>query len=305
MANDNALDTGRGLLKAELFSIGNTPITVTTLATMVAIVVISYLVARAVRAAIRRAVERRGLTGTHGNLRAVGRLLQYAILLVGLAIALQTGGIELSALFAVSAVFVVGVGLALQNIAQNFVAGIVLLFEGAIKPGDIIEIDGRLAKVVRMGARATIARSLDEEDLIIPNHSLMLATIKNLSMNDSLYRLRVTVGVSYGSDLDQVERLLTEAGTGFAKRDPTFEPRVLLTEFGSSSVDWELSVWIQDPWVRRSAGSALRRAIWNTFRAEGVVIAFPQVDVHFDAPVTSAVVALGKVTNVRPSTEVA
>lgn len=68
--------------------------------------------------------------------------------------------------------------------------------------------------------------------------------------------LRVTVGVSYSSDMDQVERLLTEAGAGFAKRDPTFEPRVLLTEFGSSSVDWELSVWIQDPWARRSAGSA-------------------------------------------------
>ncbi len=295
------LETARQLVNTELFTIGATPITVTTLVTMLLIVVAAYAVARGVGVAIRRAIARRGLTATEGNFRAIGRLLHYAILLVGIAIAMQTGGIELSALFAVSAVFVVGIGLALQNIAQNFVAGIVLLFERSIKPGDIIELDGRLAKITHMGGRATLARSLDEEDLIIPNHTLMLATLKNLSMSDSLYRMRVKVGVSYGSDMDQVERLLLAVGSEFTNRDPEFEPKALLTEFGSSSVDWELSVWIRDPWTRRSAGSALRRAIWRAFQADGVVIAFPQVDVHFDAPVASALAAVGKVKNELPS----
>lgn len=276
------------LTELQLFTIGKTTVTVSTLVTMVLIVLATWVISRLIRAGIQRAAMRRGVQAETGGMRAITRLLHYVIVLVGVGIALQTGGIELSALFAAGAVFAVGIGFAMQNIAQNFVSGVILLMERTIKPGDIIEVDGTMVRVKEMGVRATLARSTDEEDLIIPNSTLVQGLIKSYSLQDPLYRLRVKVGVAYDSDLNRVDRVLAEVGEQFGARDEDCQPRVLLLEFGANSVDWELSVLIHEPWNRRILGSALRRAIWDAFRSEGIVIAFPQLDVHLDAPVTAA-----------------
>ncbi len=288
MTDGNALSPVGKLAQVHLFSIGKTPITASTLATMVLVVVATWIISRLLRAGIHRAAKRRGVEAETGGIRAITRLLHYVVILVGVGVALQTGGIELSALFAAGAVFAVGIGFAMQNIAQNFVSGVILLMERTIKPGDIIEVNGAMVRVKEMGVRATLARSTDEEDLIIPNSTLVQGLIKSYSMQDPLYRLRVKVGVAYDSDLDRVDRVLAEVGAKFGGKDQDCQARVLLVEFGANSVDWELSLLIHEPWNRRLFGSALRRAIWDAFRAEGIVIAFPQVDVHFDAPVTAA-----------------
>jgi small-conductance mechanosensitive channel len=211
---------------------------------------------------------------------------------VGLGIGVHALGINLTALFAAGAVFAIGLGFAMQNIAQNFVSGLILLVERAIKPGDVLEVDGRLVRVVRMGIRATVSRTLDDEDLIIPNSTLVQSTVKNYTLRDPHYRVRSAVGVVYGSDMALVRRTLEEAARNFPGRDPGTEPRILLLGFGTSSVDFEVSIWTTNPWRMRTVRSELNETIWWAFKSAGVTIAFPQLDVHFDPPIADSLHAL-------------
>jgi len=208
--------------------------------------------------------------------------------MLGVLVAMRTTGIRLDALFAAGAVFAVGFGFAMQNIAQNFVSGVILLFERTIKPGDVIEVGGQIVKVQQMSIRATIVRTLDEEDVIVPNSSLVQSNVKNFTLEDNIYRVRVTVGVSYNSDVPRVKAVLEACARSMDYREKGYEPRVLLLGFGASALEFEASVWMRDPWNHRIAGSKLREAIWLAFRQEQISIAFPQVDVHIDLPIAES-----------------
>ena len=178
------------LIRVELFKVGSTTVTITTLVIALVIVLLSFLFSRAVRAGMRRFFQRSGLAPT-GEAGAVERLVHYGIVLSGVLVAMRTTGIRLDALFAAGAVFAVGFGFAMQNIAQNFVSGVILLFERTIKPGDVIEVGGQIVKVQQMSIRATIVRTLDEEDVIVPNSSLVQSNVKNFTLEDNIYRVRV------------------------------------------------------------------------------------------------------------------
>ncbi len=216
------------------------------------------------------------------------RLVQYAVMLLGLGIALQTLGVDLGALFAASAFFAVALGFAMQNVAQNFVSGIILLTERTIKPGDVLEVENRVVRVTRMGLRATVARTRDEEDLIIPNSALVQNTVTNYTLRDAVYRVRATVGVSYNSDLEVVADALYRAAMTLPSRMENRDARVLLVGFGDSSVDFDVSVWTQDPWGSRQDLSNLNHAIWTGLKTAGITIPFPQRDVHV-IPVAGAI----------------
>jgi len=194
-------------IRVELFKVGTTTVTITTLVIAAVIVLLSYLFSRAVRAGMRRFFLRTGLAPT-GEAGAMERLVHYGIVLMGIMVALRTTGIRLDALFTAGAVFAVGFGFAMQNITQNFVSGVILLFERTIKPGDVIEVGGQIVKVQQMSIRATIVRTLDEEDVIVPNSSLVQSNVKNFTLEDNIYRVRVTVGVSYDSDVPKVKAVL-------------------------------------------------------------------------------------------------
>jgi small-conductance mechanosensitive channel len=275
------------LLDIPLFSLGGTPVTVATLVVFVVIVALTFLVSHLIQKALLRALRMRKVKD-EGTLEVARRLLHYLVLATGLAVGLQTIGINLSALFAAGAVFAIGLGFAMQNIMQNFVSGVILLTERSIKPGDVLQVEGRFVRVQKMGIRATIARTLDEEEIIVPNSAIVQSTVTNYTLRDSLYRLRCTVGVVYGSDMKQVREVLERVVEGIEWRVKDRQPVVLLTEFGSSSVDWEVSVWMDDPWRVRRARSELNQAIWWALKEAGITIAFPQLDVHFDPPIMEA-----------------
>ena len=270
-----------------LFTLSGTPITVANLITFGALVLVAYGVSRLVQRAITRGIARRG-PAHPGNMAVTRRLTHYAIMALGLTIALQNIGIQLSALFAAGAVFAVAIGFGMQNIAQNFISGVILLVERTIKAGDVLEVENRVVRVERMGLRATIARSRDEQQLIIPNSALVQSIVTNYTLQDSLYRIRATVGVSYSSDMAQVRQALERAAAAVPWRVEARAPLVLLTDFGASSVNWEVSVWGEDPWAARVSKSALNEAIWRALGGEGIVISFPQMDVHLDAPLALA-----------------
>jgi potassium efflux system protein len=279
-------------LTTELFKVGTTVVTVVTLATAVFIVLVSYLISRGVRAALHRFFLRGGVAPS-GEVGAIERLAHYFIVVMGIMIALRTTGIKLDALFTAGAVFAVGFGFAMQNIMQNFVSGVILLFERTIKPGDVIEVGGQIVKVQQMSIRTTIVRTLDEEDVIVPNSSLVQTNVKNFTLEDNIYRVRVTVGVSYTADVPTVKALLLECARSMDYSEKGFEPRVLLLNFGASALEFEASVWMRDPWNHRIAGSKLREAIWAALKEKQIAIAFPQMDVHLDSPVAESLRALG------------
>lgn len=278
------------LLGRDLLVVGTVRLTLAVLLTLLVIAAATLLVSRLVQAGLRRAFAKRGVPPERGA-GIAGRVAHYAILLVGFGVALQTIGISIGSLFTAGAIFAVGIGFAMQNISQNFVSGVILLAERSIRQGDILEIDGLMVRVREMGIRATMVRTREEEDLIVPNSSLVQSTVKNLTLTDNLYRLRTKVGVTYSSDLEQVSKTLRAVAGDLAVRHQGQDPRVMLRDFGSSSVDFEVSIWIEDPWDALPFQSELRYAIWRAFKKEGIVIAFPQLDVHLDAPVTQAIVS--------------
>lgn len=284
-ATQNALEetVGEALHKAEqpLFEISGTPVSVATLVSVGGVLAATFVAAFWLSRLLERILRHRGKTG-EGEVRALGRTLRYLIWFCGAAVAMSTAGLDLTALVAAGAVFAVAIGLASQNVLQNFVAGLLLLLERAIKPGDVLEVDGQTVKVVRMGIRTTVARTLNDEDLIVPNSILVQSPVKNLTLRDTDYRLRAKVGVAYESDQDLVRTVLTAVAESLEWRLRTHVPRVILVEFGSSSVDWEVSVWIDDPWRVRGLRSELNLAIWRSLRDAGIAIAFPQLDVHLD-----------------------
>jgi small-conductance mechanosensitive channel len=250
-----------------------------TLLVFVAIVLVTFWISRLAQRGARRAFALRGIDDV-GTVGIATRLLHYAVIMLGLGIGLQTVGVDLGALLAAGAFFAVALGFAMQNVAQNFVAGIILLTERTIKPGDVLEVEGRVVRVSRMGLRSTVARTRDEEDLIIPNATLVQNTVTNYTLRDPTYRLRATVGVSYAADLDEVKRVLRQAAESLPGRSERHEPRVLLCGFGDSSVNFEVSVWSEDPWGARVTRSSLNEAIWWALRAAKITIPYPQRDVH-------------------------
>jgi potassium-dependent mechanosensitive channel len=269
------------VITEELFRIGDKGVSLFTLAymlfTFLSMLAISWLL----RAGLRRALRRGKIEAAGGDLGVADRLIHYGFILVGVTLALQSAGIKLGAVFAAGAVFAVGFGFAMQNIAQNFVSGIILLIERTIKPGDVLEISGSIVKVMKMSIRATIVRTLDDEDIIVPNSTLVQSNVKNYTLEDNLYRVKVMVGVAYDSDLKLVREVLEKATAEVTWRDRNYPPRVLLLNFGASSVEYEISAWMHEPFNYRIAGSDLREHIWWAFKRANITIAFPQVDVHF------------------------
>jgi small-conductance mechanosensitive channel len=280
---DHALDY-------RLFEIAGTSITLATLIIFALIIVVTLVVSWTVQRAMMRLFRVRGVRD-EGTLGVARRLVHYLTLIIGLGVGLQTIGINLAALFAAGAIVAVGLGFAMQNLSQNFVSGVILLLERSIKPGDVLQVEGRFVKVTRMAMRATHARTLDDEEIIVPNSAIVQSTVTNYTLRDSFYRLRCTVGVVYSSDMTLVRRTLERVADSMEWRAKEKQPIVLLTDFGNSSVDWEVSVWIDDPWSVRRRRSDLNEAIWWALKEMGIVIAFPQLDVHFDPPVVEALEA--------------
>lgn len=283
----------RAVLVHPLFTLTDTPVSVLTALT----VFVALLVARRVSGVVQQGLAgalRNAEGSDAGVVASVQRLAHYAVLLFGLIFGLQVAGFDLSTLLAASAVLGVGIAFGLQNLSENFVSGLILLFERTIRPGDIITADGRLVRVVSMGIRSTSCLSQDDEEIIVPNAHLVGSLVVNHSTPDAAVRARATVGVAYESDVDVVLRVLDAAARTVPERDVTREPIVFLVAFGASSIDFEVSIWAADAFARPKTLSTLRVAVWRALKEAGVVIAFPQLDVHLEASLARALARRGE-----------
>lgn len=285
MNSDELFDQLRAL-GARGFPLGERWISLSDLGAALVIASITVLAARFIERRTRAALSRND-PDREGSAGATARLAYYLLLMIGFTTAINSLGITLSALFAAGAIFAVGLGFGLQNVVQNFVSGIILLGERVIKPGDVLELEGEMVKVEKMGLRSTVARTLDEDQYIVPNQELAQNKVLNFTLSDRYFRLRVPVGVAYRSDLPTVFEVLKKAGaaSSMIKHKPA---KVLLTGFGASSIDFEVSVWVEDPWKKKQYASDLALQVWKHLKEAEIEIAFPQLDVHLDEAVIEA-----------------
>lgn len=276
-----------------LFKIAGTEVSLLSIFLFFFAILVSFTISTVFQRGLQRSLAQR-FKEKEGTLAAVLRLVHYTVLVIGFGVALQTIGINLSTLFAAGAIFAIAIGFAMQNVVQNFVSGIILLVERTIKPGDVIEVEGTVVKVIDMGIRTTVVRTWREEDLIMPNSVFSQSTVKNYTLRDNDFRLGVEVGVTYDSDMKKVMEVLEKTAKEVPWRFKNVDPSVLLTDFGDSAVIFGVYLNINDPWKQRIYMSDLRKAIWFAFKKENIVIAFNQMDVHFDPPVTNAIASLRK-----------
>ena len=281
------------------FSLGGQSVSIADLFVVVAIFSVAWMASRLARQAVRGLMRSRGVTD-EGTVAVTSRILHYVVMGVALLTALSQIGINLSALFAAGAVFAVGVGFALQNLSENFVSGVILLFERSIKPGDVVEVQGNIVRVLRLGIRTTLCRNHDDEEIIVPNSLLVRNPVRNRTLHDSIYRLRAGVGVAYESDVKQLMEVLRGAADGLSWKARTKPPIVFLTEFGSSSINFEVSVWIDDPWQAPTRHSQLMEAVWHALKAHDITIAFPQLDLHVKSMVSTNPASGPSASSARP-----
>ena len=294
MLFDDILALLSAVSEKPLFTIAGTTVTLFSIFVFILIILISILLSWMIQKTVEKSFAHR-FARKEGSLAVILRLIHYTILIVGLSVSLQTIGININALFAAGAVFAIAVGFAMQNVVQNFVSGIILLVERSIKPGDILEVEGAVVKVIEMGIRTTVVRTWRDEELIMPNSIFSQSTVKNFTLRDNQYRLGVEVGVAYNSDMRKVINVLEKTARDTAWREKEPEPRVLLQDFGDSAVIFGVYLNVADPWKQRVYMSELRKEIWFALQEAGITIAFNQMDVHFDPPVTEAIAGLKKV----------
>lgn len=212
---------------------------------------------------------------------AISQIVSNVVLIVGIFIVLENTGIHLGALTVFAGAVGVGVGFGLQNIASNFISGLVILTERPITIGDRVEVAGVAGQVQQIRARSTVIRTNDNITMIVPNTKFIDSPVTNWTYGDPRVRFRIPVGVAYGSDINTVRDALLAAGNENANtlKDPA--PSVFLDKFGENSIDFELVVWSTEMSYRpRRYRSDLNFAIEQKLREAGIEIAFPQRDVH-------------------------
>ena len=211
----------------------------------------------------------------------LSKTLRISISIIAVLAALGTVGIDLAALAVFSGAVGVGVGFGLRNVISNLVSGIILLLDKSIKPGDIIEVAGVYGWITSLRARYVSLVTRDGTEYLIPNEALITSQVVNWSYSDRNVRLKLKVGVAYGSDVRQALGILEDAAKGHPRVLSTPEPIARFMDFGDSSLDLELRYWIDDPEEGvANVASDLRLDVLDRFRSQGVEIPFPQRDVH-------------------------
>ncbi len=263
-----------------LFSLGADPVTPLSLVVLILIFGVTWLVAGRVRWVLERQIGSRVEEIPEGVLHVIGNLARYAIIFTGWFIGLRSVGFQLDSVLVMFGALGVGMGFGLQNIANNFVSGVILLVERPIKVGDVVSVAGELGTVERVGIRATTLRKFDQTQAIVPNGDLISSVVNNWTLDDRRVRVDFVVGVAYGSDTRLVERLIQEAVTEheLVLEDP--EPRIFFMEFGDSSLNFRVLAYVADISERFVALSDLHFTIDESFRSHDIEIPFPQRDLH-------------------------
>ena len=265
-------------LDRRLISVAGAPITPGSLLVGAAVVFVAVALANLLAYSVRRVLRLRGTA--QGVQFAVAKIVRYTVTAIGFIGAVNAMGFRLDALLAASAVVAVGIGFGLQNIAQNFISGLILLLEQPVRHGDFVRVGGTLGTVEDIGLRATHIITRDEVTIIVPNSALITGEVVNHSRPTTSLRIRVTVGVAYGSDVELAKKLLLDVARDNPAVLATPAPEVRLEDFGDSAMLMALFCWIENARDDLRISSSVRFGIEKAFREGGVNIPFPQREIR-------------------------
>lgn len=273
------LDTILDYLRAPLVVLSGKEVSTLTLLAAVTIIVGARLVASIFARSLDRVLQLREFDA--GLRFALGKIIRYAITVIGVIVALGTCGIDTSAVMAGGAVLLVGIGFGLQKLAENFISGLLLLVERPVRKGDFIDVGGVLGTVEDIGLRATHVLTRDGLTVIVPNANLVSGMVINHTVPTRTRRLAIRFAVAYGSDLERVTRVVLAEAKPIEGVDLGHaEPEVRLESFGESALQLSLIIWIGDARDELLVASRLRFAIERACRTNGITMPFPQHEVR-------------------------
>jgi small-conductance mechanosensitive channel len=238
---------------------------------------ISVLLSRLLSFVLEEGLANKGLA--RGVPAAISRTASYAVVAVGTVLAFLASGMDMTKFTVIVGTLGVGIGFGLQNVVNNFVSGLILLYERPVQVGDVIQVGTVTGTVRRIGIRSSTVATPQGAEVVVPNANLISNELINWTLSDRRRRAEIDVGVAYGTDPEKVRTLLLQVAGGHAEVMKNPEPAALFTGFGESALNFQLLVWTAaDVWGR--VASDLRTEICRVLEAEGISIPFPQRDLH-------------------------
>ena len=265
------------LAEHSLVQLGEMDVTIGSLISIAIYVFLALIFLRLIR---RFIMNRLGRKMEQGRRKAIYNLVRYLVWLILIYLIFEAIGIQLGSFIVAGGVFFVLLGFGLQQIFKDFVSGIILQIEGSISVGDVIELEGLIGVVKEVHVRTSIIQTRDDIVMIVPNHRFVEERVINWSHIQRNTRFLVNVGVAYGSDVDHVEKVLLQCMHEQAGISDHPAPRVWLSDFGESSLDFDCYFWSTEAFGIEAVKSDLRFRIVRKFAENGIQIPFPQRDVH-------------------------
>lgn len=273
----------------ELFQFFDASVTVVTLIAAVLVLYVFIIVSWIAQNVLHHTLPRR-TDADPGVVYSVSTISRYTIIALGIIFSLQALGLDLSTLTVIGGGLSIGIGIGLQRIVANFLSGIILLFEQSLRPGDVIDINGEIGTVEQLNIRATVVRTRNNVEIIVPNENFVTNQVKTYTKSTRETRILLPFGVSYQTDLKELRRVVLETAVrhGLVLKEP--EPTLLFRAFGDSSLNFDLAVWIDQPQHTMRVRSDLYYMIFETFKQNKIEIPYPQRDLRVkmtNAPLTA------------------
>lgn len=260
------------------FEFGKLHLTFGSLVLFTISLVVSWIIVKLVTKLLYKTLNSRNVDS--GKAYAITRIVKYVLYIIFLAISLQFLHLKLQGLLLGASALLIGVGIGLQQIFYDLFAGLLMLFERKVQVGDYVDIDGMVGRVDKIDMRTSVVRSMDNISVIVPNSKLISENVINWSHNRGLARFSIMVGVQYGSDTEKVRDVLIECAGNIEKILNKPAPTVQFKSFGDSTLNFKLLFWSRHFKEIETIKSELHFAVDSAFRANNIVIAFPQMDVH-------------------------
>lgn len=272
------------ILETELINVGKHTFEIADLVSIATIIVLTIVVMWLIRKLLFRKKFKERVD--FGNIYAIYRIIKYIVWVVAIVLILDTIGLKVTGLIAGSAALLVGVGLGLQQTFNDIVSGVILLTEGSIKMGDVLEVEGDVVMIQEIGLRTSKCLNRDNISIIIPNSLITTSKVINWSHQSRDTRFKIEVGVAYGSDVPKVIQTLEESAKEHTEvtKEGTVEAR--FTGFGNSSLDFTLLFFSENVFRIEKVKSDIRKNIDRKFRERNITIPFPQVDLHVRSDAT-------------------
>lgn len=267
-------------LDYELIKVANFDLTVGKIVAIILIITITKLVVNRIKKILYH--SNRFKEYDKGNLYSLVQIITYILWIFSIIIILDTIGLHITALITGSAALLVGAGFGLKQTFNDFFSGIILLIEGATRVGDIVEVDKEVLKLTKIGLRTSEAINRDNIVIIIPNSKITTDKVINWTHHSKVIRFRIPIGIAYESDVELAIKLLEEIANKHPNTIQKNKTEARFVDFGSSTLNFELLFYSKNAFRIEKDKSEIRKEINKIFTKNGIVIAFPQLDVHVD-----------------------